>query len=277
MKRKLILPMLILSLALSSVMSGCSSKTDAKAETVQSDKNANLSAVEVMELKPDSIEKYLTYAGKIEANKTVSVTPKVSGRVQEIMVEEGDTVQEGQVLFTIEKTDYQNQVASLESQLKVTDASVSSAQEAARQASDGGQVETARLQLSTAVDNAKKSMDTAQEAVNNANITIQTAKSSYDDMEKKYADYKKMYDGGVISKSDFDAIELGYTQAKNGYEQAKIGLTTAQNQLLWRFMTIKQQPTALQALRRVLIVPLQTETAFRPHLTRQRKSLLILL
>lgn len=231
MKRKLILPMLILSLALSSVMSGCSSKTDAKAETVQSDKNANLSAVEVMELKPDSIEKYLTYAGKIEANKTVSVTPKVSGRVQEIMVEEGDTVQEGQVLFTIEKTDYQNQVASLESQLKVTDASVSSAQEAARQASDGGQVETARLQLSTAVDNAKKSMDTAQEAVNNANISIQTAKSSYDDMEKKYADYKKMYDGGVISKSDFDAIELGYTQAKNGYEQAKIGLTTAQNQL----------------------------------------------
>ena len=229
MKKKLILPMLILSLALSSAVTGCSSDEDAVA--TGTDANVNLSAVEVMELQPDTIEKHLTYAGKIEANKSVSVTPKVSGRVQEIMVDEGDYVQEGQVLFTIDQSDLLDQIATLESQLKISDASVSSAQEGLRQADGGGQVQTARLQLSTAVDNAQKSMDSAQEGVNNANISIQTAKSSYDDMANKYEDYKQMYDAGIISKSDFDSIELGYTQAKNGYEQAKIGLTTAQNQL----------------------------------------------
>jgi RND family efflux transporter MFP subunit len=226
MKRKLILPMLILSLALSSAVTGCSSKSE---ETETTSENANLSAVEVQELKPSSIEKYLTYAGKVEANKSVNVTPKVSGRVQEILVDEGDVVQEGQVLFTIDQSDIQDQIDSLESQLKISEASVSSAEEALRQVQSGGQVQTARLQLSTAVENAKKSMESAQEGVNNANITIQTAKSSYDDMAKKYSDYKQMYDGGVITKSDFDAIELGYTQAKNAYEQAQIGLTTSKN------------------------------------------------
>jgi RND family efflux transporter MFP subunit len=74
-------------------------------------------------------------------------------------------------------------------------------------------------------------VDSAQEGVNNAKVTISTAKSSFDDLTTKYNDYKTMYDAGVISKSDYDAIELGYTQAKNAYEQAQIGLTTSQNQL----------------------------------------------
>lgn len=230
MKRKLI-SVLILSMVLSGSLSGCSSKGEGGEDKPVADVEANLNAVEVMELKPGSIEKYLTYAGKIEANKTVGVTPKISGRVESIKVEEGDYVKEGQVLFTIDKSDLLDQIASLESQLKISNASVSSAQEGLKQADGGGQVQSARLQLTSAVDNAKKAVDNAQEAVNNANITIQNAKSSYDDMSKKYSDYKQMYDAGVISKSDFDAIELGYTQAKNGYDQAQIGITTAQNQL----------------------------------------------
>jgi RND family efflux transporter MFP subunit len=229
MKRKMILPIVILSVMLSGAISGCSSSSEETAVTDASE--ANLSAVEVDELQPGSIEKTLTYSGKIKENKTVSVTPKTSGRVQEIKVEEGDYVQEGQVLFTIDPSDLNDQIETLEAQLKVGDASLASAQEALSQANDGGQVQTARLQLSAAVDSAKKSVDSAQEGVNNAKVTISTAKSSFDDLTTKYNDYKTMYDAGVISKSDYDAIELGYTQAKNAYEQAQIGLTTSQNQL----------------------------------------------
>jgi RND family efflux transporter MFP subunit len=229
MKRRMILPIVILSVMLSGAISGCSSSSE---ETAATDaKEANLSAVEVDELQPGSIEKTLTYSGKIKENKTVSVTPKTSGRVQEIKVDEGDYVQAGQVLFTIDPSDLNDQIETLEAQLKVGDASLASAQEALSQANDGGQVQTARLQLSAAVDSAKKSVDSAQEGVNNAKVTISTAKSSFDDLTTKYNDYKTMYDAGVISKSDYDAIELGYTQAKNAYEQAQIGLTTSQNQL----------------------------------------------
>lgn len=243
MKKKLILPMLVLSLTFSSIMAGCSSSEDAAATTTQS-ADANLSAVEVMTLKPDTIERNLTYAGKIDANKTVSVTPKISGRVSEILVNEGDYVTEGQTLFVIDDSDIQDQIASLESQLRVSDAGVSSAEEGLRQV-DGGQAQSARLQLVTAVDNAKKSVDTAQEAVNNANISVETAKSSYDDVEKRYNDYTEMYNAGVISRSEYDSVELSYTQAKNAYDQAKIGLTTAQNQLDQAQITYNQAVEAL--------------------------------
>lgn len=243
MKKKLILPMLVLGLTFSSIMAGCSSSEDAAATTTQST-DANLSAVEVMTLKPDTIERNLTYAGKIDANKTVSVTPKISGRVSEILVNEGDYVTEGQTLFVIDDSDIQDQIDSLESQLRISDAGVSSAEEGLRQV-DGGQAQSARLQLVTAVDNAKKSVDTAQEAVNNANISVETAKSSYDDIQKRYNDYTEMYNAGVISRSEFDSVELSYTQAKNAYDQAQIGLTTAQNQLDQAQITYDQAVEAL--------------------------------
>lgn len=241
MKKKLILPMLVLSLTFSSIMAGCSSSEETVATTAE---NANLSAVEVMTLKPDTIERNLTYAGKIDANKTVAVTPKISGRVSEILVNEGDYVTEGQPLFVIDDSDIQDQIASLESQLRVSDAGVSSAEEGLRQV-DGGQAQSARLQLVTAVDNAKKSVDTAQEAVNNANISVETAKSSYDDIQKRYNDYTEMYNAGVISRSEFDSVELSYTQAKNAYDQAQIGLSTAQNQLEQAQITYNQAVEAL--------------------------------
>lgn len=245
MKKKLILPMLILSIAFGS-MTGCSSKKEEGAQQTVADENANLSAVEVMELQPDTISKELTYAGKIEANKTVNVTPKLSGRVAEIMVDKGDTVKAGQVLFTLDKSDLQDQIDSLNSQLNIASAGVSTAQEALRQAGNGGQTQNARLQLATAVDTAKKGVEASEEGVNNAKITLSNAESSYKDVEKKYSDYKQLYDGGVISKSDFDAVELGYTQAKNGLEQARIGLTTAQNTLERSQLSYEQAKQALE-------------------------------
>lgn len=244
MKKKLILPMLILSVALGS-MTGCSSKEEETQQT-EANEGAALNAVEVMALEPDTISKELTYAGKIEANKTVNVTPKVSGRVAEIKVDKGDTVKAGQVLFTLEKDDLQDQVDSLTSQLNVANAGVASAEEALRQAGNGGQTQSARLQLTTAVDTAKKGVEAAEEGVNNAKITLSNTESSYKDVEKKYSDYKQLYDGGVISKSDFDAVELGYTQAKNGLEQAKIGLTTAQNSLERAQLSYNQAKQSLE-------------------------------
>lgn len=242
MKKKFIIPMLVLAMALSTGVTGCSKSEDATASQTAVD---NSRAVEVLEVQPSVIEKKLTYAGKIEANKAVKVTPEVSGKVQTILVDVGDHVQAGQTLFKIDQSDLKDQIAALESQLKINAASVSTAKEALRQASDGGQAATARLQLSSAVDNAKNGLDSAKKGVesakkniDNAEISMQNAQSSLNNIEKKYNDYKQMYDAGVISKSDYDAIELSYTQAKNAYEQAKnnyeqtqIGLTTAENQL----------------------------------------------
>lgn len=225
---RIILPLLIGSL----VFSGCEKKEEPQAKE-------NITSVEVQELESTSMQKTVSYAGKIAANQTVNVTSKASGKVKTIMHDVGDYVKKGDVLFTIDTKDIEDQIAQLEASLQVSQASVNTAQTALSQSTDGGQAQTAQLQLEKAVENAQKSMETAQIAVDNSNVAIEnarasvaTAKASYDDYAKKYNDYKTMYDGGVISKSDFDAIELAYTTSKNSYDQVCNSLSQAENGLI---------------------------------------------
>lgn len=57
--------------------------------------------------------------------------------------------------------------------------------------------------------------------LNNARNGIQNAKIQLDDQKKTYDRQKKLFDNGVISASDFQAVELGYEQAKQGYNAAR--------------------------------------------------------
>lgn len=217
MKRfKILIPVAILALS----MNGCGGKETETSSAVVAE---TATPVELQEITPQNIVKELTYGGKTTSDQTVNVTPKASGRVEAIYVNVGDKVEKGQVLFTIDKEDYEKQLAQLQASLAISDAGVASAQTGLAQV-DGGQTQTSRLSMENAVKNA-------QTAVDNAAVSLDTAKSAYNDVAKKYEDYKVMREAGVISQSDFDAIELGYTQAKNAYEQAQLGYSQAQTAL----------------------------------------------
>lgn len=217
MKRfKVLIPAAILALSLN----GCGGKdaaatSDAVSETV--------TPVEVQEIVAENIVKEISYGGKITSDQTVSVNPKTSGRVDTILVDVGDRVKKGQVLFTIDKEDLEKQLAQLEASLAISNASVNSAQNGVNQV-EGGQTQSSRLSMENAVKNA-------QTAVDNAAASLDTAEKSFNDTAKKYEDYKTMLDAGVISQKDYDSIELGYNQAKNGYEQAKLAYNQAQTSL----------------------------------------------
>lgn len=220
---KLIIPLLVASMALS----GCGKQEETNEEV-------SLTPVQVQEMSQSSIKKELVYAGQVKPNETVDVTSKLSGQVESVKYEVGDYVNAGDILFTLDKKDIQDQIKQLEASLKISNASVSSAQTGLNQVSDGGQIKSSRLSLQNGVDSAKKAVDNAKKSVDSAKAQLDTAKSSLEDTEKKYNDNKKLFDAGVIARADFDSIELGYTQAKNAYtqaenayEQAKIGYDQA--------------------------------------------------
>lgn len=103
-----------------------------------------------------------TGSGSIEASGTlssveVSVAPELSGRVVEVLVQEGDTVQAGDVLFRLDDELLQAQYRQAESALQTAQAAVNSTrlqEEGARlQAENARQtarVQTARAQAETA-------------------------------------------------------------------------------------------------------------------------------
>jgi len=60
----------------------------------------------VMEVQPGPISNRLNLPGSIEAWKTLNLTAKIAGTVDEIVAREGDTVSKGDVLLKFESDDY---------------------------------------------------------------------------------------------------------------------------------------------------------------------------
>ncbi len=77
--------------------------------------------------------------------------------------------------------------------------------------------EAAKLGL----ENAQIGLDNAKAAKQNVEDSLESATSTYEDMEV-------LYKAGVISRSEFEKVELSLKQAKTAYEQASNALSQAQ-------------------------------------------------
>ena len=64
------------------------------------------------------------YMTLLQGQQTVEIRPRISGYLERILVEEGDFVRKGQVLFHINSDDIQAMVRSAEAQVKVAEAQV---------------------------------------------------------------------------------------------------------------------------------------------------------
>jgi len=67
--------------------------------------------VEVVTMKNKNIPIWMPYTGRTKASSSQQVTARVSGILEEVYYEDGDTIKKGQKLFKIEQTDY---IAELE-------------------------------------------------------------------------------------------------------------------------------------------------------------------
>ena len=226
-------------LIVSTVITGCGGEEQAPPQQEE-----NKTAVEAQIAESTSIKSELVYAGQVKPNDTVNVTSKISGQVSKVNYDVGDTVKAGDVMFTLDQKDIQDQIKQLQAQLNVSDASVRSAQTNLAHV-DGGQNQTQELSLKTAVENAEKEKENAATSYENAKISIENAKiavktatdnvenskATLDNVTEKYNNMKILYNAGTITKSDFDSTELAYTQAQKAYDTARNSLANSQNAL----------------------------------------------
>ena len=85
-------------------------------------------AVETSFLRRTTIRNELTYIGQIQPVRTVNVANMVTAEVTGINFEVGDVVEEGDVLFTVDATDIQNQLRQLNASAQLANIGVESAQ-----------------------------------------------------------------------------------------------------------------------------------------------------
>lgn len=131
------------------------------------------------------------YTGMLETTE-INVASEISGRVHTLLVEKGSTVNEGQVLATLEPD--------------ILNAKKSQAE---------GMVKSARSLFNKAEYGARK------EEINALQNQYQMAKSQFDFAEKTYKRYKALYADGIISKQEMDELQFKYNAAQEQMNAAK--------------------------------------------------------
>jgi multidrug efflux pump subunit AcrA (membrane-fusion protein) len=163
---------------------------------------------------------YVDLLGTVGSDQTVNIIPTVPAKVQSIYVKVGDFVNAGDLLFTLDQKDVQNQVSLAEIGLRTAQASV---------------------------EQAQLGLVNAEESVKQATTAYDMAKANYDMQHEQYefaldnlARYEVLYNEGIVSKSEYDQLKLNASpntvtvlekqleQAAQSLEQATRGIDNAQ-------------------------------------------------
>lgn len=160
-------------------------------------------AISVQKVKKGDVYNMQTFSGKTEAGIETAIHAELSGTVEKVCVKEGQKVNKGDLLFTIEGD-------NVEDGIKQAKAGVGIAK-AAYENTTGGGKNAQILQLENAV-------------------TI--AQLSYDEAKRNYDIYSELYEAGGVSKDQFAKIELAFKQAGQQLETATKNCETSKNETI---------------------------------------------
>lgn len=198
--------------------------------------------VTVYEAGKDDIESAVTYNGKIVSGEDAAVSAKVSGEAKVIAVKEGDFVQAGATLLTIDSTSYRLAYNQALAAYNSAVAGQKSA-EANYNSVTGGSTQQSVNQLETALNSAKLAYDNALDIYNKqsalynmgaiSEVEFNTYKTNLENAKLSYESAKTSYEltkNVVVNETEHSA-KAGIESASAGVQQAKAALDIASNNL----------------------------------------------
>ena len=200
------------------MLAGCGKKGD-----MLPVEEAKVTSVEVENPTINTVKDEYMYSGAIKAAQTVDVSAKVSGLVENTYFEVGDKVTKGDVLYTIDDTDYQNALKSAQAGLNSANASVQSAKtgvETANGASMQSQIEVSK----NSITNSETALETARKSLDDSKIALDKAQSEYDIN-------KQLFDVGGVSEDALKTYKNALENAQNAYSRAELNVKNAENAL----------------------------------------------
>lgn len=143
--------------------------------------------VEVAAVERDYIRETRQYPGTVQAMASVTILPKVTGKVEEILVDLGDRVERGQLLLTIEQGEFEQRVRQARANLQLALAQL----ERSRINFELAQRDFARVQQSAErgivtsqeVDSATAQRDAMAAEVDLARAEVERLKSALDEAQ----------------------------------------------------------------------------------------------
>jgi ABC exporter DevB family membrane fusion protein len=172
--------------------------------------------------------------GRVEpASEEINVGAEVSGKLRSVLVEEGDYVVRGQVIATLENSDYKARLASAEAQLAHRKAELERLQNGARR-EERLEAAAAIKEAEAIVNNAQSQLlrrqklhqdgDISREEMERAERELQVAKAKYQAVVQRHAfvDAKARHEDVAKAQADIRLAEANLAEARAMLEKTMI-------------------------------------------------------
>lgn len=219
-----------------------------------------------VETRPE-LRSTVTASGEVRPVKFINLTSEVAGRIEEIYVNPGDHVTQGQPLVRLDPTQLQS---NQEAQAAAVQAAYSDVQSARAQAASA---ENNVAQQQQALTVAQASLSQARQAVVTAQTNVDTAQTSLNTAQRELKRETQLVEAGVASRSEFDAAQDRVRQAQTDLkraqaqlEQQKIAVEESKGRVNQASINVRDAQIGVQRARASL-------TASESHVTQQQAVL----
>lgn len=201
-------------------------------------------SVEVARPQIRDIVNSFTATGTVESIEHVTISPRVSGRIEHLVAREGDRVKRGQVLVRLDQTDVLAQVRQQEAnlaearyrlaqarlnqtptdtavatQIRQQEANVASAAAELRQAQT---TRAAQLEATKAtLEDAQSKIDSVTATVANTAARVKSAQANLDNATAKYDRIFGLYKQGFVAAQDVDDAKTTVSMQQSALEVAQ--------------------------------------------------------
>jgi HlyD family secretion protein len=166
----------------------------------------------------------ITVSGNIEVTE-VQVSFKISGRVAERLVDEGQTVKAGQVVARLDATDLQQQLAIRQAELQMAKAALADLEAGSR-----------------------------PQEIAVAKATVQAAEAQVRDAESAFNRIARLRDRNLVSPQDFDTaktrVDVARSQLREAQERLKLSIEGSRKQTIEQARARVEQAKATVELAR---------------------------
>lgn len=146
-----------------------------------------------------NLDIYYSFSGNTEITDVQNIVSAQAWKITDIKVEEGDRIKKGDILYTIDETDYNLAVASAEIA-----------------------IETAQLNLSSTEANMRQQISQTQSSLSQAQLSME-------DAERTYNSTKALYEAGLTSEQGYNQAKMAFDVAQEQHNTANVAYQTAVN------------------------------------------------
>ncbi len=165
--------------------------------------------VEAMVVSRDTITSSIIITGTVEEIDTRDLVPELSVKVEQVLVEKGDHVAEGDVLFVLDTSDLDREIAKLSNNLEVQNLTLK------------------RLQ-SVSVTN---DLTSATLALSQAELSLGSAQRNYNSLSNEMEKNQQLYDAGIMTAVELDNAKDLLEEASSQMEIAAINYRSMEAEL----------------------------------------------